>query len=140
MRHERRGALLRAARAARVPVRFLDWRDESDTSRIPVHRYDTLLEHTVSSLSAIAGAHICSHRVPRGGGAPAAPAGAFPELTEREREILHLLGQGASNAAIAARLGLQTKTAANYVSTIFGTLQVADRVEAMVRAREAGGE
>ena len=73
-------------------------------------------------------------------GAPAAPAGAFPELTEREREILHLLGQGASNAAIAARLGLQTKTAANYVSTIFGTLQVADRVEAMVRAREAGGE
>ena len=60
MRHERRGALVRAARAARVPVRFLDWREESGASRIPVHRYDTLLEHiehTVSSLSAIAGAH-----------------------------------------------------------------------------------
>jgi DNA-binding NarL/FixJ family response regulator len=73
-------------------------------------------------------------------GAPATPAGAFPELTERERTILHLLGQGASNAAIAARLGLQTKTVANYVSTIFGKLQVADRAAAMVRVREAGLE
>ena len=71
-------------------------------------------------------------------GAPA--AGAFPELTERERTILQLLGQGATNAAIAARLGLQTKTVANYVSTIFGKLQVADRAAAMVRAREAGLE
>ena len=57
MRHERRGALLRVARAVRVPVRFLDWRDENGASRIPVPRYDTLLEHTMSSLSAIAGAH-----------------------------------------------------------------------------------
>jgi DNA-binding NarL/FixJ family response regulator len=73
-------------------------------------------------------------------GAPAAPAGAFPELTDRERTILQLLGQGATNAAIASRLGLQTKTVANYVSTIFGKLQVADRAAAVVRAREAGLE
>ena len=73
-------------------------------------------------------------------GAPATPAVAFPELTERERTILQLLGQGATNAAIAARLGLQTKTVANYVSTIFGKLQVADRAAAIVRAREAGLE
>jgi len=73
-------------------------------------------------------------------GAPAAPAGTFPALTQREHAILHLLGQGANNAAIAARLGLQTKTVANYVSTIFGKLQVADRAEAMIRAREASRE
>ncbi len=73
-------------------------------------------------------------------GAPAAPAGTFPALTQREHVILHLLGQGANNAAIAARLGLQTKTVANYVSTIFGKLQVADRAEAMIRAREASRE
>ncbi len=71
-------------------------------------------------------------------GAPTASAAAFPELTDRERTILQLLGQGATNAAIAARLGLQTKTVANYVSTIFGKLQVADRAAAVVRAREAG--
>jgi len=46
--------------------------------------------------------------------------------------ILHLLDQGAANGAISARLGLRTKTAANYVSTIFGKLQVADRAHAIV--------
>ena len=72
-------------------------------------------------------------------GAPPTAAEAFPTLTEREREILQLMGQGATNAAIAARLGLQPKTVANYVSTIFGKLQVADRAEAIARARATGG-
>jgi DNA-binding NarL/FixJ family response regulator len=68
---------------------------------------------------------------------PVAPT-AFPTLTERERDILYLLAQGRSNAAIAHELSLSVKTVANNVSTIFGKLQVADRAEAIVRAREAG--
>lgn len=63
---------------------------------------------------------------------------AFPELTEREREILALIAQGLTNQAIAERLVVSPKTVRNQVSTIFGKLQVADRAEAIVRAREAG--
>ena len=69
---------------------------------------------------------------------PAAPPQAFPTLTEREREVLHLIAQGAPNAVIAQRLALSVKTVGNYVSNIFGKLQVADRTEAIIRAREAG--
>ncbi len=63
---------------------------------------------------------------------------AFPELTEREREILTLIAQHRTNPEIAARLGLSPKTIRNHVSNIFDKLQVADRAEAIVRAREAG--
>ena len=63
---------------------------------------------------------------------------AFPELTEREREILDLIAQGHSNAEIAARLVLSLKTVQNHVSNIFSKLQVADRAHAIVRARDAG--
>lgn len=62
----------------------------------------------------------------------------FPALTDREREILGLLAQGHPNPSIARRLELSPKTVANYVSAIFAKLQVADRAEAMIRAREAG--
>jgi DNA-binding NarL/FixJ family response regulator len=62
----------------------------------------------------------------------------FPGLTDREREILVLIAQGHPNPSIARRLSLSPKTIANYVSAIFGKLQVADRAEAMIRAREAG--
>lgn len=62
----------------------------------------------------------------------------FPALTEREREVLLLLAQGKSNLRIAGELSLSPKTVANHVSNIFGKLQVADRAEAIVRAREAG--
>jgi DNA-binding NarL/FixJ family response regulator len=62
----------------------------------------------------------------------------FPALTEREREILGLIAQGHPNPSIARRLSLSPKTVANYVSAIFAKLQVADRAEAMIRAREAG--
>jgi len=62
----------------------------------------------------------------------------FPELTEREREILGLLARGKSNPAIARDLSLSPKTVANHVSNIFGKLQVADRAEAIIRARDAG--
>ena len=63
---------------------------------------------------------------------------AFPELTDREREILHLIAQGHSNPEIAERLLLRTKTVQNHVSNIFSKLQVADRAQAIVRARDAG--
>jgi DNA-binding NarL/FixJ family response regulator len=62
----------------------------------------------------------------------------FPELTDREREVLGLIARGHPNPSIARTLFLSPKTVANYVSAIFTKLQVADRAEAMIRAREAG--
>lgn len=66
------------------------------------------------------------------------PPQAFPTLTDREREILRLIAQGHPNPAIAKQLSLSTKTIGNYVSNIFTKLQVADRAQAIIRAREAG--
>jgi DNA-binding NarL/FixJ family response regulator len=63
---------------------------------------------------------------------------AFPQLTEREREILELVARGLSNQQITDRLVVSPKTVRNHVSNIFGKLQVRDRAEAIVRAREAG--
>jgi DNA-binding NarL/FixJ family response regulator len=62
----------------------------------------------------------------------------FPELTDRELEILDLVAQGRSNAEITDRLVLSPKTVRNHVSNIFGKLGVRDRSQAIVRAREAG--
>ena len=69
--------------------------------------------------------------------APANPA-ALSELSAREREVLTLIAQGLTNAAIAERLVLSPKTVRNYISEIYSKLQVADRVQAMLRARESG--
>jgi DNA-binding NarL/FixJ family response regulator len=69
---------------------------------------------------------------------PTAFPHVLPELTDREREILNLIAQGQSNAAIAKQLVLSPKTISNYVSNIFSKLQVVDRAQAMLRAREAG--
>ncbi len=69
---------------------------------------------------------------------PLPDASIFPELTGREREVLDLLARGESNTAIAAQLGVVLKTVRNHVSNIFGKLQVADRSQAIKRAREAG--
>jgi DNA-binding NarL/FixJ family response regulator len=62
----------------------------------------------------------------------------FPSLTDREREILQLIARGLPNAEIARELTLSVKTVSNYVSNIFAKLQVADRAEAIIRARDAG--
>jgi DNA-binding NarL/FixJ family response regulator len=62
----------------------------------------------------------------------------FPELTDREREVLELLAQGRSNQDIAREFVLSAKTVRNHVSNIFTKLQVADRAQAIVRARDAG--
>jgi DNA-binding NarL/FixJ family response regulator len=63
---------------------------------------------------------------------------SFPELTAREREVLELIAAGRSNGEIAQVLSLSGKTVRNHVSIIFGKLRVADRAQAIVRAREAG--
>ncbi len=62
----------------------------------------------------------------------------FPQLTEREREVLELVASGMSNQAIAQKLVLNQKTVRNSVSNIFTKLHVADRAQAIIRAREAG--
>lgn len=62
----------------------------------------------------------------------------FPELTRREVDILRLIAKGLTNAAIAERLSLSPKTVRNQVSAIFNKLQVTDRSEAIIKARDAG--
>jgi DNA-binding NarL/FixJ family response regulator len=62
----------------------------------------------------------------------------LPELTDREREILGLIAAGRTNTEIAGRLILSPKTVRNHISSIFSKLQVADRTQAIIRAREAG--
>ncbi len=69
---------------------------------------------------------------------PNVPPRAFPELTAREEEILALVASGHGNPEIAERLFLSLKTVQNHVSNIFAKLQVADRAQAVIRAREAG--
>jgi len=65
-------------------------------------------------------------------------AEAFPQLSDREREILALVAQHLTNPEIARRLDLSEKTVRNNVSNIFTKLQVVDRAEAIIRARDAG--
>jgi DNA-binding NarL/FixJ family response regulator len=62
----------------------------------------------------------------------------FPELTEREVEVLELIARGLNNAEIARRLVVSDKTVRNHVSSVFSKLHVADRAQAIVRARESG--
>lgn len=68
----------------------------------------------------------------------AIPQEVFPELTDREREILTLIARGETNASIAEQLTITLKTVRNHVSNIYSKLQVADRAQAAIRAREAG--
>jgi len=65
-------------------------------------------------------------------------APAFPELSDRELEVLELIARGMSNQQIVDRLVISPKTVRNHISNIFSKLQVRDRAEAVVRAREAG--
>ena len=69
---------------------------------------------------------------------PASQPELFPELTEREREILSLIADGQTNGEIAEKLVISLKTVRNHVSNIFSKLQVADRAQAALRARAAG--
>jgi len=71
---------------------------------------------------------------------PASLSELFPELTDRERNILSLIAQNLGNHDIAARLSISEKTVRNHASNIFSKLQVADRAQAILKAREAGLE
>lgn len=70
--------------------------------------------------------------------AGAAPGGGFPGLTPRETEVLELIARGLDNAQIAARLELSEKTVRNNITHIFDKIQVENRAQAIVRARDAG--
>jgi len=63
---------------------------------------------------------------------------AFPDLTDREREVLACIARGNTNFEIADQLTISLKTVRNHVSSIFSKLQVADRAQAVIKAREAG--
>jgi DNA-binding NarL/FixJ family response regulator len=71
-------------------------------------------------------------------GARTAGPRPFPELTDREREVLDLVARGLDNASIARRLVLSPKTVRNNLSAILTKVQVADRSQLIVRARDAG--
>ena len=71
-------------------------------------------------------------------GRPAVRQDPFPELTDRERDVLRLLASGHRTAAIAERLHLSPKTVSNHLTAVFAKLQVTDRTEAILRARDGG--
>ena len=71
-------------------------------------------------------------------GRPGVDVAPFPELTDREREVLDMVARGLTNAAIARALVVSDKTVRNHVSNVFAKLHVAGRAEAVARARDAG--
>ena len=91
----------------------------------------------VGSGEAVFGPAIARRLIEYFSSSPGGPQ-AFPELTQREREVLELIARGEGNAAIAQRLTISQKTVRNHVSNIFTKLQVVDRAQAIVKAREAG--
>ncbi|HET6910965.1 MAG TPA: response regulator transcription factor [Mycobacteriales bacterium] len=88
------------------------------------HVFDARVAHELLSAAQSNSAHIADD--------------VFPELTERERDILRLLAKGQPNATIARQLHLTEKTVRNYATTIFRKLDVTSRVEAAIKARDAG--
>ncbi len=71
-------------------------------------------------------------------GSQGATVTPFPDLTDREREVLALIARGLNNTQIAGQLHITGKTVSNHISNIFNKLQVSDRAQAIVKARSAG--
>jgi len=94
--------------------------------------------HAVGAGEAIFGPAVARRILDLGAGRPPPVTTTFPELTAREREVLDLVARAHSNIEIARMLKLSDKTVRNHISNIFAKLQVADRAEAIIRAREAG--
>jgi DNA-binding CsgD family transcriptional regulator len=101
--------------------------------RRPGGRVLGLLTAARFAVAAVRAARMLGHFT-----ATPAPPPVFPQLTGRERQVLDLLAQGRANTAIAARLSLSHKTVRNHVSTILAKLQVTDRAQAIIAARDAG--
>jgi DNA-binding NarL/FixJ family response regulator len=93
---------------------------------------------TVADGGAVFGPGIARRLVGFFAAAASATPVPFPELTVREREILDLVARGWSNQQIAAQLDISVKTVRNHVSSVFTKIQVVDRAQAIVKAREAG--
>jgi DNA-binding NarL/FixJ family response regulator len=94
---------------------------------------------SVASGEAVYGAAVASRIVAFFTGAQKDYAAqVFPELTDRERDVLSLLADGRRNSEIAAALHLSDKTVRNHVSAVLLKLQVPDRTAAAIKAREAG--
>ncbi|GGS68866.1 DNA-binding response regulator [Planobispora rosea] len=100
------------------------------------------LPELVQAITAVASGHLVfgsgiatqvAHHFRRPG-----PTPHFPQLTNREREVLALVAAGFRNGEIARQLRIKPKTVQNHLSNIFTELGVADRAEAIARAREAG--
>ncbi len=91
--------------------------------------------HAVARGQAFLGAEVAERALTRLAGASAAP---FPDLTDREREVLDLVARGLTNAAIADRLVLSGKTVRNHVSNVLLKIGAQDRAAAIVAARDAG--
>lgn len=94
---------------------------------------------TVAAGGAVFGAGVAAQVLALTSAVPGLDAGGADGLTAREREVLALLAEGASNKQIARTLGLSLKTVQNYVSRILDKLQVADRTQAALRARRRSG-
>jgi DNA-binding NarL/FixJ family response regulator len=92
----------------------------------------------VAAGQAIFGAGVAARVLARFATRAQVPPPAFPELTEREREILELLATGMRTAEIASRLNLSPKTVSNNMTAVFAKLHVTDRAGAIIRAREGG--
>jgi DNA-binding NarL/FixJ family response regulator len=94
---------------------------------------------SVASGEAVYGAEVANRIIGFFTGTPDSYAAqAFPDLTERERDVLEFVAIGLRNHAIAERLGLSEKTVRNHVSAVLLKLQVSDRTAAALKAREAG--
>jgi len=93
---------------------------------------------TVAAGGAVFGAGVATRMLARAPAPPSSPLTGQEDLTAREREVLDLLAEGASNRQIARALGLSLKTVQNHVSRILDKLQAADRTQAVLRARQAG--
>jgi DNA-binding NarL/FixJ family response regulator len=93
---------------------------------------------TVGSGEVVFSAALASRVLSWFAGGRSSEALPFPHLTDREREILDLLARGLTNQAIASRLFVTDKTVRNHVSNVFAKLHVADRAEAVAKARDAG--
>jgi DNA-binding NarL/FixJ family response regulator len=93
---------------------------------------------SVAEGGAVFGPAIARRMVDFFAAAQAGAAAPFPDLTAREREILDLIARGRANGQIAEQLVLSAKTVRNHVSNIFTKIQVVDRAQAIVKAREAG--
>jgi DNA-binding NarL/FixJ family response regulator len=94
--------------------------------------------HTVAEGGGVFGASVARRVMDHFSGKHASEP--FPELTEREREVLAMMAVGHNNTAIAAQLALAPKTVRNHVSSIMAKLHVSDRAQAIIRARTAGLE